>query len=61
MVTIGMDTSGVGVTVMYTVIGTIAVGRFEAVIGAMLNELSARRVCIVVVFGKVSNTSFCMI
>lgn len=49
MVTIGMDSSSVGVTVTYTVIGMIAVGRIAAVTGAMLNELSARRVCMVAV------------
>lgn len=39
-------------TVTYTVIGTIAVGRIEAVTEARLNELSALRVCIIVVLEK---------
>lgn len=43
-------------TVTNTVIGTIAVGRIDAVDGARLNELSARRVCIVAVLRKQSAT-----
>jgi hypothetical protein len=35
------------VTVTYIVTGTIAVGRGEAVTGETLDELSARRVCMV--------------